>query len=221
MRRANGMRGAAAALLLTGALAVGLLGGCGSESASQDDAAQESEAIEQEAAPEDQESMGSFENEEESAEEASDQGVAADGTIDAGQFSFQLPPYWNGRVAVEQVAGGVNITLPNNSEATLATLSFYDDGEQPMVAGDIGNHLVGTVPKDGTRVEVWTHNWPWLARQTSVPGNLSEDDLRELVDLSTGGSLSYDDALAAEEQDINMAEYNFTSTALVSTVTIY
>lgn len=212
-----------AAVMLAGSLTLAPLAACGSNAANtstseeqQSEATSKTEDDTTESDANAQTGVGS------SSTEA---GTTQATSYDAGGFTFDLPAYWEGRVEVQtstspQGQPMATITLPGNEAAVLATLTLCDDGEEPMIAGDIGNHLAGHVPSNGSRVEVWTHNWPWLVRNDAGMDGISEAEQRELVDLSTGGALSYDDVFSKSEDEINMVEADYTGSTLVPLVSI-
>ena len=225
-----------AAVTCAAVLGLGSLAGCGAS------APQEQSAAESQGQDASQESQGQAavpaENEAPASGEAQAEGgatsmeadeplvnylAAAEGTINCDLFSFDIPAYWAGKVAVsvdyEGVGPVATVTLPSNDQAVLATLSLMD-GDEPLAAGDIGSHLVGSVKDgNGSHVEVWTYNWPWLvANDAAGSMGLSEDELASLVDLSTGGLLSLDGLASEEAETVNGAEYGFSAAELVPTV---
>lgn len=217
MKNLRTMSMPAVSFALVGALSLGVLGGCGTsandtstEAAATDEAADEA-ATDQDAT-----------TTEGAAEDAPE--APADSTIDAGPFTFELPEQWVGKVEVsiqeENGQPSALVSLPGNSEAKLATLTYHTDGEDPMIGGDIGSHLAGHAKGSGTRVEVWTLNWPWLVAANSAPSGVSEAELRTLVELSSGGTLSYDDVVGADAQSVSQVEYEFTESNLVPTVVV-
>lgn len=222
-----------------GVLALGCLAGCdsgsstaGSSSQAEPQASQQEQSSVEQPSPEP--APTTQQSEESHAEPApapaqqddpatSEAAKADDAVVDCGAFVFELPTYWQGRV--QTVVGTSDagtpqavVSLPGSEKAILATLTLCTDGEQPQIAGDIGNHLVGHVGQDGQRVEVWTRNWPWLVGATSTYAELGEDVLRELVDLSTGGAMSYEDALATGGTSSSGTEAEFSASVLVPTV---
>lgn len=150
-------------------------------------------------------------------------GSAAQGTVDCGQFTFEIPAYWAGKVAVSVDYEGfgpvATITLPDDDQAVLATLSLLD-GDEAQSGGDIGSHLAGSVADgNGSHVEVWTYNWPWLVANDAAGSlGVSDDELATLVDLATGGLLDVDALADEDEETVNGAEYGFSAAELVPTV---
>lgn len=146
----------------------------------------------------------------------------ASGEIEVGSFTFSIPDYWAGKVTcdVEVHPSGTCravVHLPEDADALLARLEL-EEGDDPRAMGDLGSHMVGSVADgNGSHVEVWTNNWPWLAANGSA-GEMSDDQLARLVDLSSGGALTLDDAQTLQEGDISMAEVTFTSSAIVPTI---
>lgn len=143
--------------------------------------------------------------------------------VRAEGFQFALPSYWRGKVDVVVDEDEVDIYPKGYAPAAgddhdkepLATLEL-EDGTEPDVAGDIGNFLAYSQPLGSRHVEVWATNWPWLAASGNADytGVSSTSEFRVLVDLSTGGSLTYDDAVSRGEGDnlVGMGAHNYLST---------
>ena len=236
--RTRGTRRVLAVVACSMALSLGLLAGCSGASTNGQPAneGQEVESTES-ASLEDGESSSPEDDASTTDEGAGETGVtsnepdeplanyiaAAEGTINCGQFTFAIPDYWAGKVAVSVDYEGygpvATIKLPDSDLAVLATISLLS-GDEAMVAGDIGTHLVASVKNGkGDHVEVWTTNWPWIAANDSQAGkNMSEDQLAQLVDLSSGGLLSFDELADTDEETLNGAEYGFSSAELAPTV---
>ena len=134
--------------------------------------------------------------------------------VELDSYSFDLPSSWKGKVDVEVNGDEATIYSKDvHDQGRLMTLTYVDETE-PQVAGDIANHLVAYFRCGSGTVEVWTTNFPYLIKSDSLPG-LSDESAATLVDLSTGGQLSYDDVKAAvSADDVSMAEYNYTKTAI-------
>ena len=100
----------------------------------------------------------------------------------------------------------------DSDKAALVSLEL-EDGTEPDVAGDIGNFLAYSQTLGSRHVEVWATNWPWLVASGNAgdTGVSSTSELRALVDLSTGGSLTYDDAVRRGEGDnlVGMAAHDY------------
>ena len=210
---------AMATMGLTAALAAGALAGCGAPKTETQDADQAK--VEEKA--EDTTNVQETTAQDDTATDATDvqTEAASSNTVNAGSFTFEIPDYWAGKVETtlsEGTDGPVAIVhLTGNENAKLATVSLCA-GEEPAAAGDIGGHLVGSVPDGkGNHVEVWTLNWPWIAANTTAPEGVSESELRTLVDLSTGGALTYDDAMSAG-QNVGMEESDYTGSILPPTI---
>lgn len=163
---------------------------------------------------------------------------AANGSLDsstylvqAADYQFYLPEYWRGKVDVTVDGDDVTISptglLRTGNDGlqvgVLASVSAVPQTDE-LVSGDIGSHLVyydeAVVP--GYRIEFWSQNWAWLAASGSYPATeFTTDELATLVDLSTGGSLSYDQAVSIgpDDESVSMAEYNYSQTAFASVFT--
>lgn len=140
--------------------------------------------------------------------------------VRAEGFQFTLPSYWRGKVDVVVDEDEVDIyprgyapaADSDSDKAALVSLEL-EDGTEPDVAGDIGNFLAYSQPLGSHHVEVWATNWPWLAASGNADytGVSSTSEFRVLVDLSTGGSLTYDDAVSRGENDdlVGMAAHDY------------
>ena len=183
------------------------------------------------AAPEEKETAA-LDNavEEQDAPEAADGNDAATdaaaGEVSGNAFTVTIPEYWQGRVETSTTEqNGLQTTsvyLAGNPEAELASFEMVD-GAEPVVAGDIGRHLITSFSDgNGHHVEVWTSNWPWIAVMSAEGGDMGVDideaTYRELVDLSTGGALTYDKACEDGADAVSMEESNYSSQALASAV---
>lgn len=202
------------AMVASAMLAVTLLAGCGGQAAEPvvDDEVEE-EVVEVE-------SLTSPESDEEADQEDTTDVIPPTGPtqVQVGGYSFALPSYWEGSVEVDVDGQSAVVHLPGNPEATLARLELVD-GDEAEIGGDIGNHLVGSVSSgNGTHVEVWSTNWPWIAVNARESVGVSDDELASLVDLSTGGLLAFDDLASTDEETLTGAEYGYMSAELVPTV---
>lgn len=207
-----------AAALCLGAL-VGCTGGAGSEQPATDVPAAEEQ---DQAAADAQDEPAADEPATDADADVPVAETAAAGTVEVGSFTFEIPQYWAGRVEYHTFSDGEGndravVYLPGNTDAELAELALVP-GEEPYSAGDIGRHMVGSVVDgNGNHVEVWTYNWPWLAANSTGPA-VSEEELAQLVDLSTGGLVSLDGLADEEDETVNGAEYGFMAAELVPTV---
>ena len=142
---------------------------------------------------------------------------APDGHVVTDDFEFDIPEYWRGKV---DVALGENregfpsavIYLKGHDEqypyggimCRLVTVSRRANVPgNTDIDGDIGNYRAFHKVEGDVYVDVWVRNWPWMAwfdQKNPGKGNMPPlEVLQQLVDLSTGGALTYDDALASEE----------------------
>jgi hypothetical protein len=226
------------ALTLAALLSLGLLAGCATAPQSETtDTAEEAAQEQQDSTTAETEQSQADESDDVTATDDAGDATDADATqgdtegiqtskddplVQTADFTFTIPEYWLGRVACHEEQEGetswVAISLPGNPDATLATLS-YVEGEESMFGGDIAYHLAGEVKAGDHHVEVWTTNWPWLVAAGDTEG-LTEAELRELVDLSTGGAYDYKTVVTMSENDVEMREYEFTSSTLVPSVAL-
>ncbi len=226
-------RKALAPSLMAAALSLTLLAGCGSAPAADSQAVEEPEEEVTEVV-----NLSGGDEESQDGDEAADSGETdagpsdgaideASGTIEAGSFTFDIPDYWAGRVSVSMsdldgASPTASVHLAGNPDAELARLTLMP-GDEPQAAGDIGSYLAGSVASgNDTHVEVWANNWPWLAAHQAEGGTIglsvSEDELEELVDLSTGGELALDDVELSGTEGVGSENYDYVSSEVVPTV---
>lgn len=221
--RVKALAGTVAAAATVAALLSGCSAGTGSTDAASDSgvvvtdpSASDSKATKADSAP----SSTSAKADSAAGSGSSQESAAHDVELDS--YSFDLPAYWKGKVDVEVNGDEATIYAKDvHDQGRLMTLTYVDETE-PQVAGDIANHLVAYFRCGSGTVEVWTTNFPYLIKSDSLPDSvskslpgLSDESAATLVDLSTGGQLSYDDVKAAASvDDISMAEYNYTKTAI-------
>lgn len=234
----------AAAVAFSTTLAVCALVGCGgtteqadpagdkteevvdTQSPTEDDGAADDQATNEQAPDTQDEAKTSDEQSSDTSDAGADAAAAASGTVEVGAFTFDIPAYWEGKVAVDITENegfpSATVYLTGNPKAKLATLQLAG-GDEPNVVGDIGLHVAGSISAgNGTHVEVWTTNWPWLAAMQAEGNDMALDvddaTLAELVDLSSGGVYSYDETVSDGSSAVESAEYNFANAELVPTV---
>lgn len=225
--RVKALAGTVAAAATVAALLSGCSAGTGSTDAASDSgvvvtdpSASDSKATKADSAPSSTSAKADSKADSAAGSGSSQESAAHDVELDS--YSFDLPAYWKGKVDV--VVNGDEATIyakDVHDQGRLMTLTYVDETE-PQVAGDIANHLVAYFRCGSGTVEVWTTNFPYLIKSDSLPDSvskslpgLSDESAATLVDLSTGGQLSYDDVKAAASvDDISMAEYNYTKTAI-------
>lgn len=217
--RVKALAGTVAAAATVAALLSGCSVGTGSTDAATDSgvvvtdtSASDSKATKADSAPSSTSAKADSKADSAAGSGSSQKSAAHDVELDS--YSFDLPAYWKGKVDVEVNGDEATIYAKDvHDQGRLMTLTYVDETE-PQVAGDIANHLVAYFRCGSGTVEVWTTNFPYLIKSDSLPG-LSDESAATLVDLSTGGQLSYDDVKAAVSvDDISMAEYNYTKTAI-------
>ena len=132
---------------------------------------------------------------EEAARQAEEQRKAAARHIEARTFSVDLPEYWDGRVTAK--VDGDKITLHSTAypDKELGWIS----SEASDSAGDVGTSRVKRIDLGGGHgVEIWIRRWAYDAAMGHLPKFSSSADLcsddaaREILDLQSLGSISFD-----------------------------
>ena len=150
--------------------------------------------------------------EEEAARQAEEQRKAAARHIEAQTFSVDLPEYWDGRVTAEvdgDVIGLYSTAFPDKELGYLAMKN-----EPYGNAGDIECGRIRDIKLDENHyVKLVIYRWAFDAGQGHLSKaeyrlNLCSDDAaREIVDLQSLGTISYDSILAdmVAANDANVA----------------
>lgn len=124
------------------------------------------------------------------------------GSFEAASYRFSIPEQWIGRVNVT-IDGDTVMIAPNDQpDHELCTLEVIDGGRTS--AGDISKATVEVCDLgDGRTVIASVPNYCYLipyaldSNSTDPSDFYTQDEANELVDLQTLGASTYDDALAA------------------------
>ena len=124
-------------------------------------------------------------------------------TVSVGDCVLELPSYWRGRVEVrfEEDGSSVSICPAGHPELFLVELVETDGSGDPRVETDARKMLWSGRSSDGRTYELWglcyagmsTEN-AWKEGPFSNPPYPGEEAEREAVDLSTGGTVTVDEA---------------------------
>lgn len=124
------------------------------------------------------------------------------GSFDAASYSFSIPEQWVGRVSVAIDGDTVTIAPNDQPNHELCTLEVIEGGRRS--AGDISKATVEVCDLgDGRTVIASVPNYCYLIPYALDTNSTDPDDFYtqseadELVDLQTLGASTYDDALAA------------------------
>lgn len=124
------------------------------------------------------------------------------GSFEAASYRFSIPEQWIGRVNVAIDGDTVTIAPNDQPDHELCTLEVIDGGRTS--AGDISKATVEVCDLgDGRTVIASVPNYCYLipyaldSNSTDPSDFYTQDEANELVDLQTLGASTYDDALAA------------------------
>lgn len=124
------------------------------------------------------------------------------GSFEAASYRFSIPEQWIGRVNVAIDGDTVTIAPIDQPDHELCTLEVIDGGRTS--AGDISKATVEVCDLgDGRTVIASVPNYCYLipyaldSNSTDPSDFYTQDEANELVDLQTLGASTYDDALAA------------------------
>lgn len=132
--------------------------------------------------------------------------VSPDGTVASDNVTFQLPEAWVGNVDVnvssaagdEEGAQELQISLAGQPDLVLASFALTDAGQSPAALGEYGVPVATWDNGNGQQLELSVVNWAAIAHNpaTATP---DAETLAQLVDLSTGGSMTLEQAQQAQE----------------------
>ena len=127
-------------------------------------------------------------------------------TITTADYTLELPSYWDGRVTVKYEGDSVVVYSKNYPKRAICSILVDTQGAGPM--GDIGTSQMGYASlSNGRYAHVWCDRYSYLISFANITNSKNPDDYytydeaRELVDLQTGGTVYYDDVLAAMKDD--------------------
>lgn len=127
-------------------------------------------------------------------------------TITTADYTLELPSYWDGRVTVKYEGDSVAVYSKNYPKRAICSIVVDTEGASPM--GDIGTSQMGYASlSNGRYAHVWCDRYSYViayantTNSTDPDSYYTYDEARELVDLQTGGTVYYDDVLAAMKDD--------------------
>lgn len=127
-------------------------------------------------------------------------------TITTADYTLELPSYWDGRVTVKYEGDSVVVYSKNYPKREICSIFVDTLGDGPM--GDIGTSQMGYASlSNGRYAHVWCDRYSYIIAYANITNSTNPDDYytydeaRELVDLQTGGTVCYDDVLAAMKDD--------------------
>ena len=138
---------------------------------------------------------------EEAARQAEEQRKAAARHIEAQTFSVDLPEYWDGRVTAKVEGDIITLYSAAYPDKNIGSLSM--EHEKGGNGGDIGGGRVADVDLGGNHyVKIWIRRWAWDAGMKHIgtgggDTSTSDEAAREILDLESLGSVSYDDVVSA------------------------
>lgn len=139
------------------------------------------------------------------------------GSFEAASYRFSIPEQWIGRVNVAIDSDTVTIAPNDQPDHELCTLEVIDGGRTS--AGDISKATVEVCDLgDGRTVIASVPNYCYLipyaldSNSTDPSDFYTQDEANELVDLQTLGASTYDDALAAWDNNPGVGLTNASDT---------
>lgn len=115
----------------------------------------------------------------------------------ADSYEFYMPSYWDGRVTVQVDGDHVSVCSAKYPDLELFNVTVQRGTTQAV--GDVGYACLGDVALgDGTYASVWARRWGWLigyaymTNSTDPNDYYTMDEAEEIVDLQTGGNVTYE-----------------------------
>ncbi|MCR5582728.1 MAG: hypothetical protein K6F70_03840 [Eggerthellaceae bacterium] len=149
---------------------------------------------------------------------------ASGSIVETDYFTFTIPSLWRDEVSTKTTKSNglptVTVYLDGYSSLELMTVTCVKDGGESDEEDNV-DHIAGTVQGTGYRVEIWTTNWAYYASlmaQGSVDPIVSTSVLEDLVRLSSGGSLTYDDVSEMSKSAIGTPDIEFVSDNVLPTL---
>lgn len=150
--------------------------------------------------------------EKEAAEAAAAEEAAREARhVVAASYEFYLPAYWDGRVTVE--VDGNNVTIRSKAYPRLTVCEVQVQRGTAQFWGDIGRGCMGEVDLgQGHYASVWATNWGYTIGELYMRNSTDPDDYysleeaTEIVDLQTGGAVTYEqirDAMIAADAAVS------------------
>ena len=160
-------------------------------------------------------------------------GPHTDAHVSTADFEFDLPEYWRGKVEwVERTTDqGYSqvVVYPLGMGETDSkggyTYSILEvtgvPADWPVTGGDIGGGLVTCAEGSTKKVKVWQTNWTYFAHE-KLNGNryakqYPDATFETLVDLTTGGRLTYQDCRADANQ---LAAHEYAASVFDGAITV-
>ncbi|CCY06116.1 putative uncharacterized protein [Eggerthella sp. CAG:1427] len=147
-----------------------------------------------------QDELAAKKAEEEAAKKAAEK--AAQRHVSTDWYEFDIPEQWIGKVEWRTEGTRTLVHLSGYPAVTLVEVYARSTNEAGD-GGDIAGGSAGGKTKGTTAVDLWAYNWAYWAAQYSENGNqgprgvsLTESQYDQLLNLSTGGELSYSEVAA-------------------------
>lgn len=147
-----------------------------------------------------QDELAAKKAEEEAAKKAAEE--AAQRYVSTDWYEFDIPEQWVGKVEWRVEGTRTLVHLSGYPAVTLVEVYARSTNEAGD-GGDIAGGSAGGKTKGTTAVDLWAYNWAYWTAQYSENGNqgprgvsLTESQYDQLLNLSTGGEVSYSDVAA-------------------------
>jgi len=140
--------------------------------------------------------------------------------IDTADFEFDIPEYLWDKVDWDHVnANGMDVMVTvfraGHPDQELFSVWSTTNSSYVENQGDIGAHVVG-YKKGKKYVGVSSTNYAFFATDKTLAGRYTEADLKELVDLCTGGAMTYDKAIELGPEKVGVPDIDFYESTVIS-----
>lgn len=151
--------------------------------------------------------------------------------ISTDWYEFDIPDYWVGKVEYRTNNGTTEVYPKGYPDYPLIRVELISSNAE-INDGDIGDGVLGRKVNGKGGVELWRSNWPWKAAYSCATGNeviaISNKTTRTslydtLIQLYTGGALTYDQVIANPDNYLNNESTTYDSfieSTIVPTLTV-
>lgn len=146
--------------------------------------------------------------------------------VETADFEFDIPEYYQDKVewSAEEVDGSdqmVTVYRKGHPDQALFWVWSTTSSEDVEMEGDVGTHVVDYVESDGKYIAVSSTNWAYMTAYyvtQDVDASYTEEDLRALVDLSTGGRYTFEQVIKMGPEEVGVPDIDFCEKNVVSTL---
>ena len=146
--------------------------------------------------------------------------------VETDDFEFDIPEYYQDKVEWSSESSDgldqlVTVHRKGHPDQALFWVWTSTNSDDVEMEGDVGTHVVDYIEKDGKYIGVSSTNWAYMTAYyvtQDVDESYTEEDLRELVDLSTGGRYTFEQVIKMGPEEVGVPDIDFYEKTVVSTL---